>query len=212
MAIKKGLAVVLIVTKASVLKPNDSGITTRNKMINIFDTLSPAKQMSLSKNEYLFHAGDPIKNFYLLTSGRIRMSRLTLDGKQSIIYEGSAGETFAEASLFSEHYHCDATAIEDSTLNVFDKMALLSKLKSDPELNNDYMAMLARQVLNLRSQLELRNINSAAERVYKFLVLNADQAGMVMFSSSLKNTALPLGLAHETLYRTLSKFEKKSQN
>lgn len=177
-------------------------------MQNIFNSIQAVKQISLLKGEFLFHTADVIKNFYLIKSGRIRMSRLTLDGKESVMYEGSSGETFAEASLFSENYHCDAMAIQDSTVDVFDKLTLLRALENDAQLSKDYMAMLARQVQKLRTQLELRNINSAHERAYKFLVLNADDSGAVVLSASLKEIAHQLGLAHETFYRTLSKLEK----
>ena len=180
-------------------------------MQSIFNSIQAVKQISLLKNEFLFHAGDSIKNFYLIKSGRVRMSRLTLDGKESVMYEGSRGKTFAEASLFSEHYHCDAIAIQNSTLDVFDKSMLLKALEKDTLLSNDYMAMLAQQVQKLRTQLELRNINSAHERVYKFLVLNANVEGEVILSASLKEIAHQLGLAHETFYRTLGKLEKDKQ-
>lgn len=178
-------------------------------MNNIFTSISADKQITLSKGEFLFHAGDSVENFYLVIQGRIRMSRLTLDGKESIMYEGIAGETFAEASLFSDKYHCDAVAVEDGTLDVFNKAHFLTSLENNPQLSQTYMAMLARQVQQLRTQIELRNINSAHERTYKFLVLNADTTGLVTLHTSLKDIALQLGLAHETFYRSLSKLEKE---
>jgi len=49
-------------------------------MQSIFNSIQAVKQISLLKNEFLFHAGDSIKNFYLFKSYRICMSRVTLDG------------------------------------------------------------------------------------------------------------------------------------
>lgn len=177
-------------------------------MNNIFDSFTPVKQITLEKNEYLFHQGDEVKYLYLINDGRIRMLRLTLDGKESVMYEGSSGDTFAEASLFAEHYHCDAIAVQKSTIDVFKKSTLQDNLKNNPQLSTTYMSLFARQVQQLRTHLELRNIKSAHERIYQYFVLNTDSTGKVVLTSSLKDLAHQLGLAHETFYRALNTLEK----
>lgn len=177
-------------------------------MNNIFDSFTAVKQITLEKDEYLFHQGDEVKYLYLINDGRIRMLRLTLDGKESVMYEGSSGDTFAEASLFAEHYHCDAIAVQKSTIDVFKKSTLLDNLKNNPQLSTIYMSLFARQVQQLRTHLELRNIKSAHERIYQYFILNTDSTGKVVLTSSLKDLARQLGLAHETFYRALSTLEK----
>ena len=177
-------------------------------MKNIFDTITPIKQVTLTKNTYLFHQGDTVKFLFRIKEGQIRLLRLTLDGKESIMYEGGSGEMFAEPSLFSETYHCDAIAMQDSKLDVFEKKQFLATLMENNDLSLAYTAMLARQVQKLRTHVELRNVKSAHERVYQFLVLEADPSGQIVLMSSLKNLARQLGLAHETFYRALSKLEK----
>jgi len=179
-------------------------------MHTILNSLSPLKELSLTKGDTLFRIGDAVKYFYIIKSGRIRMSRLTLNGKETVMYEARGNDSFAEASLFSEHYHCNAIALEQSTITVFDKANLLYSLSHNPELNQSMLKMLANQVQLLRSQLELHNIKSAHERVYHFLSLNADDNGIIHLSSSLKDIAMQLGLAHETFYRALSTLEKNA--
>lgn len=70
------------------------------------------------------------------------------------------------------------------------------------------MALLASQVRSLRAWLELRNILSARERVIQYL-LSAVQAGTgeLTLHGPIKEVAFELGLAHETLYRTLADLE-----
>lgn len=177
-------------------------------MHNIFEALKPVKQLTLEKDEYLFRAGDAVKYLYRIQQGHIRMLRLSLDGKESVMYEGGAGDTFAEPSLFSDHYHCDAVAVCDARLDVFDKPEILEYLNSNAQAATAFMAQLARQVQQLRTDLELRNIASARERIYQFVVLNADSAGCVTLAKSLKDLSRQLGLAHETFYRELARLEK----
>ncbi len=67
------------------------------------------------------------------------------------------------------------------------------------------MAMLASQVMNLRTRLEQRNIHSARDRVRHYLMVNAGADGRtVMLPGTLKDLAAELGLTHEALYRTLA--------
>ena len=67
------------------------------------------------------------------------------------------------------------------------------------------MAMLARQIMNLRTQLEQRNIHSARDRVRHYLAINAGADGKtIALPGTVKDLAGELGLTHEALYRTLS--------
>ncbi len=74
------------------------------------------------------------------------------------------------------------------------------------------MALLARQVISLRSHLEIRNIRSAKERVVQFLRLAAsEENGSITFSRPLKDIAGDIGLTHEAFYRTLAKLESSGE-
>ena len=74
------------------------------------------------------------------------------------------------------------------------------------------MAMLARQVMNLRTSLEQRNIHSARERIRHYLAVNLGPDGRsVPLAGTLKDLASTLGLTHEVLYRTLSQMQKDGE-
>jgi CRP-like cAMP-binding protein len=74
------------------------------------------------------------------------------------------------------------------------------------------MAMLARQVMVLRTSLEQRNIRSARERVRHYLTVNLGADGRaVPLPGSLKDLAARLGLTHEALYRTLAQMERDGE-
>ena len=67
------------------------------------------------------------------------------------------------------------------------------------------MALMAREIMRLRTRLEERNIRSARERVRHFLALNVGAAGRtVPLRGTLKDLAAELGLTHEALYRVLA--------
>ena len=85
---------------------------------------------------------------------------------------------------------------------------LLAELKRNPKLAQAFAAMLAQQVMTLRTRLERRNIDSARDRVRHFLAVNVGADGRtVALSGTLKELAADLGLTHEALYRTLARME-----
>ena len=83
---------------------------------------------------------------------------------------------------------------------------MLTEVQRDPKLARSFAAMLARQVMALRTRLETRNIHSARERVRHFLAVNAGADGRtVVVPGTLKQLAGDLGLSHEAVYRTLAR-------
>ena len=87
----------------------------------------------------------------------------------------------------------------------YPKAALLAELERNPKVAQAFAAMLARQVMTLRTCLEQRNIRAARDRIHHYLVVNAAADGRtVALSGTLKDVASELGLTHEALYRTLA--------
>jgi CRP/FNR family transcriptional regulator, dissimilatory nitrate respiration regulator len=142
----------------------------------------------------------------------VRMARVDRSGHEIILYVAGPGETLAEASLFSPAYHCDAIASTDALVRIYPKAAMLAAFDKDPKAAQAFSATLARQVMNLRTRIEQRNIRSARERVRHYLSVNAGADGRsVDLQGTLKDLAAELGLTHEALYRTLAKLERSGE-
>jgi CRP-like cAMP-binding protein len=164
----------------------------------------------LAAGQALFRQHDPVHAIFLVLEGRLRLIRHTSEGQTVILHVAKAGESFAEAALFSEVYHCDAVAWQPSLVAVHPKPVVLDLFQKHPEAAAAFMARLARQVQQLRSRLEIRNIRSADERALQFLQLVAPQGSRVAaFDRPLKDVAAEIGLSHEAFYRALAKLERK---
>jgi CRP-like cAMP-binding protein len=92
---------------------------------------SAAVERKLKAGEPLFHLGDKIAGLYEVIAGRVRVIRVDRSGRELILYVAVAGETIAEASLFSPVYHCDAIAASDAMVRVYPKAALLQAFARD---------------------------------------------------------------------------------
>jgi CRP-like cAMP-binding protein len=165
-----------------------------------------AIERRLAAGQALFRAGSRSNGFFEVIGGTVRLIRIDRNGREAVLQTACAGDTLAEASLFSPAYHCDAVAATDAVVRRFPKSVMLAELQRDPRLARAFAAMLARQVMTLRTRLETRNIHSARERVRHYLAVNAGaDRRTVAVSGTLKELAADLGLTHEALYRTLAR-------
>jgi CRP/FNR family transcriptional regulator, dissimilatory nitrate respiration regulator len=162
-------------------------------------------ERTLKAGQVLFRIGHRTAGFYEVVTGTIRLVRVDRAGREAVLHIAVAGETLAEASLFAPAYHCDAIATTDAVVRLYPKAVVLAEFERNPKAAQAFMAMLARQVMTLRTHLELRNIHSARDRVRHYLALNAGTDGRtVVVRGTLKDLANELGLTHEALYRTLA--------
>lgn len=86
----------------------------------------------IAAGDALFHRGDKDFGIFFLAAGKLRLQRVTLDGGTVTLHIARAGEMFAEASLFAECYHCDATAETDCEVWLYPKDQLTVRLRDDP--------------------------------------------------------------------------------
>ncbi|MFO7605705.1 MAG: Crp/Fnr family transcriptional regulator [Desulfurivibrionaceae bacterium] len=165
---------------------------------------------SLAPGEFLFKKGDSAIHLYTVQTGCVRMVRFSREGDPVVMHTARAGDGLAEASLFSPIYHCDAEAVLPSTVICYDKKIIVAILRDSPEKALACIALFSRQVRSLRTLLEVRSIRSARDRVLHYLMLLANPETMtVRVSGSAKEMAQNLGMAHETLYRTLAALERE---
>ena len=162
----------------------------------------------LAPGELLFGQGDRASAIYKVESGRLRLIRRTVDDHLVILHTARRGELFAEASLFAEAYHCDAVAAAPSRVRVYPKAIVVEVLRTDPALAQEFTARLARQLQELRAQMELCNIRSARDRVLQYLRLRSGvHDRSIPIEGQLQDIAAEIGMTREALYRTLAALE-----
>lgn len=167
-----------------------------------------AKQREIETGEHLFRRGDKTYAIFRVISGRLRLLRHSADSSTITLHVARSGEFFAEASLFSDHYHCDAVADVPTQISIYAKQPFLADLHNKPELATRFMALQAEQIQRLRTQIELRNIRSAKDRVLNYFRLLADSDGSISLDRPLKEMASDIGLSHEAFYRALRTLEQ----
>lgn len=172
------------------------------------DLQPPPARRELARGELLFRTGDEARALYFVERGRLRLERPLADGFLLTLHVAHPGETFAEAALFGERYHCDAVAETASRVAVYPKAAVLAALARDPGFAQRLTALLADQVRTLRALLEIRNVRRADERVLQYLRFRA-LAGDPAVDRPARSIAAEVGLTQETLYRALRRLKNQ---
>ena len=158
---------------------------------------SALRPVSGAIGDVVFHQGDPTHGLYVVQTGRVHLERVGPDGERFIIHRAQAGTSFAEASVFSEVYHCDAVCVEAGALIRIDKAAVLAAF-ADRAFARAYGRQAAQQIQAQRQMLEIVGIRRAEDRVMAGLVAGLLDGSVVEFAARLQ-------LSHEATYRTLRK-------
>ena len=160
------------------------------------------KQRELDQGSYLFHQDDPVRSVFVVSEGSIELTRHQRDGASIVLQRASAGTILAEASIYSENYHCDAVVTLPSVVIEWSKRIFFARLEKDKGFANLWAAHLAREVQSARGQIEILSRKTVAERVDGWL---AWQGNNLPAKGRWKEIAVQIGVSPEALYRELAK-------
>jgi len=107
-------------------------------------------QMRYSIGDHVFRQGDTTKGIFFVASGGICLTRVTESGNSVTIYNAQTGDMFAEASIYSDHYHCDAICTAPSEVVRISKQAIQKQLREDTAFSEGITKRLAVQVQDYR--------------------------------------------------------------
>jgi CRP/FNR family transcriptional regulator, dissimilatory nitrate respiration regulator len=165
----------------------------------------------LAKGENLFQQGEEASAFFVVEAGRVKLVRYTSGDKEVTFQVAIPGDSLAEIALFSETHPCAAVASMASRVIVYPKEHLLSALRNNPDLAEDFMAILVRKIQGLKVRLELRDIRAAHKRLLRYLRYQGQpgEQNIINFDRPLKDIAADMGLTPETLSRALARLEQE---
>lgn len=153
-------------------------------------------QMRYSIGDHVFRQGDTTKGIFFVVSGGICLTRVTESGNSVTIYNAQTGDMFAEASIYSEHYHCDAICTAPSEVVRISKQAIQKQLREDTAFSEGITKRLAVQVQDYRQLLTLHAVKSANDRVLLAVELGKLTGSVTQFANQI-------GLTKEACYRAL---------
>lgn len=171
-------------------------------MFSAFETLfTGSRTVHLVSGAVLFRSAAPVSEVFWVSTGQIHLIRHTMHGVKMVLQRARPGMVVAEASAYSENYHCDAIAATESNVLALPKPVFLSALASDTSLAAIWAATLARGVQAARVKSEIRSLPKVAERLDAWL----GEGNRLPEKGHWQDVANELGITREALYRELAR-------
>ena len=131
----------------------------------------------LEEGESLFFQGDDVNCFYLVVLGRIKLYRVSPDGKEKVVEIIEQGDTFAEALMFMDrpHYPVNATALDPSRVVAIDCNYFKTMLRDSMDTCFILMGLMSYRLRGLISEIDTLSLNTGTVRIVAYLLQNAHE-------------------------------------
>ena len=191
----------------------------------IFCSLEPQKATEISKNKVtnlykrgqtLFFQGNPPFGLYCMQAGKVKISKIGNDGKESIIRIAVQGDILGHRGLFTgQYYSATATAIEDSVICFIDKKFILQEIANNPHISINIIQKLCRDLGAAEKKVASLFQKNVRERLAELLlslkedygVPSANQSWRLDIKLTREEMASMIGVANETLIRFMTEFK-----
>ena len=154
----------------------------------------------------LFHQGDKAERFYFLFSAQVKLHRVVCDGQEKLVEVIRAGESFAEALLFTgaPNYPVSATALKASLVASLHGPHYRRMLEQHPSICLDILGTLSIRLHQRLNEIDTLTLANASHRVVRFLYQSQeDDSGVVTLDVPKRLIASKLGIQPETFSRIL---------
>jgi len=193
-------------------------IARRLATISLFQNLAPqyydelariVRVKEYAKNQFVFSEGDDGIGFYVIVKGRVKIYKMSPEGKEQILHILGPGEPFAEVAVFSgAHYPANAETLDNSSLFFFPKLDFIKLISSNPSLAMNMLAALSIRLKQFSHMIEALSLKEVPGRLAAHLLYLSDQqeeASELRLDIAKVQLAGLLGTIPETLSRIFKK-------
>jgi CRP/FNR family transcriptional regulator len=156
----------------------------------------------------VFSDGEPGRGFYLVAEGRVKVYKISADGKEQILHLVGSGESIGAAAVFSgKSYPANAQAILKSRLLFFPRSRFVALLAENPELAMNLLAVFADRLREFTLQIESLSLKEIPGRLAAYLLDQSEKQktpNSVRLEVSRSQLADVLGAAPESLSRAFA--------
>lgn len=165
---------------------------------------------TFKKGQTVFSDGEDANGFYVLCSGRIKIIKLSYEGKEQILHIIGPGEPFGEVPVFAgERFPAYAVALEESEAIFFPRATFTELIKKEPLIAMSMLAILSQRLKQFTQLVESLSLKEVPQRLATYLLYVSEDKGSsddkLELDTSKGQLASILGTIPETLSRILSK-------
>jgi len=189
--------------------PLFQGLTAENHQ----QLASIVVQKLYKKNQTIFAEGDDGNGLYVVLSGRVKVFKLSHEGKEQILHIIGPGKPFGEVAVFAgEHFPAHAQAMEETKSFFIPRNAFIDVIKKNPSLAMNMLAMLSRRLRKFTALVEDLSLKEVPGRLSAYLLYLSEtkqHARDLTLDISRGQLASLLGTIPETLSRILARMNSE---
>lgn len=154
---------------------NSSHLFSRLSESQLEHVRQNAHASELEEGKTLFCQGDDVVCFYLVLSGKIKLFRVSPEGKEKVLDIVQQGDTFAEALMFMDHPHypVNATALTPCSVLGINSRHFKSMLRDSMDTCFLLMGSMSFRLRGLIHEIDTLSLNTGTMRIVSYLLQNA---------------------------------------
>jgi CRP-like cAMP-binding protein len=177
------------------------------------DQLSAIRQIAIekqyNKGQTIFSEGDETKGFFIVVDGRVKIYKVSSEGKEHILHIFEAGQSFGEVTVFTgQQFPANAQTLAKSRLLLLPRSAFVGLVTDNPSLALNLLAIMSKKLRQFATQIENLSLKEIPARLASYLIYLSEEQGSaeaVTLNVSKGQLASLLGTIPETLSRIFAK-------
>ena len=165
------------------------------------------------RGEAIFSEGQQADGFYIVLTGRVKIFKLSPEGKEQVLHIIGFQEPFGEVAMFAgERYPAHAQALEEGKMLFFSRAGFVGLISDGPDLAMKMLGVLSKRLRQFTRLIEELSLKEAPQRLASYLLYLLDRdKGLSHVELDISKALLAnmLGTAPETLSRIMARMSEE---
>jgi len=176
---------------------------------------SAVLERSYRRGDPVFLEGEACEGLYVVKSGRVRIYKISPEGREQVLLIAGPGDTFNEVPVFDGGPNpASVEALEPTILLLLPKSTLLAMMEAQPRLARAFMRTFATRLRQLVGLVEELSFKTVTGRVARILLEQLPSAGAEQSEQpprrlTQREIAAMAGTAREVAGRALKALEQQ---
>lgn len=175
----------------------------------LLDIAAHLSARAFARGAFVYRETEPCAGFFLLKQGRVKLSRMSSDGREQAISIVPPGDHFGFIAVFDEGpYAVSAQALDDVVVHFMSRTDLLDLTARHSQLASALLTTTFDYLHRLASLVEQLSSQSVTGRLAAYLLEQAPAGGPVRLGVSQSQLAALVGTRREVVSRALARLQK----
>jgi len=181
---------------------------------------SMAAMRDVSKNQVLYFSEDSANSIYLLKKGKVKISKISPEGREVILALLGPGEVFGELSITGQEKREEiAEVTEDAIICKVDLPDFESMMEKNPKFNMQVTKLIGFRLKKIQNRLENLIFKTSEQRVKSFIketvlelgrnILGEDNQKVVELRLTQEDISKLTATSRQTVTTVFSDLEKR---